>query len=151
MAVSTRIQNGQQEVPMRKNRRSKRGVLLIQAIVVLFILSAVAGSLLTVTTSGTAREQSRDFKFKSREIAEAALDLSLNALRQATDQVDNDGDGTVDEGYDDPDLFVPSTVAKLEGNLGRVGTLNPSSTVNEPPQITVCYLTSTYVGKNRVF
>ena len=136
---------------MRKNRRSKRGVLLIQAIVVLFILSAVAGSLLTVTTSGTAREQSRDFKFKSREIAEAALDLSLNALRQATDQVDNDGDGTVDEGYDDPDLFVPSTVAKLEGNLGRVGTLNPSSTVNEPPQITVCYLTSTYVGKNRVF
>jgi hypothetical protein len=98
--------------------------MIIQSVVVIFILAAVAGSLLSISTTGSKLEQSRDYKFKSREIAEAALDLSLNALRQATDGCDNDGDGDIDEGLLAPNIFLPSAVAKLEGNLGRIGTVN---------------------------
>jgi hypothetical protein len=106
------------------HRKSEKGMLLVFTVVAVFIVSSVVGTLLTLTTAGTAREKARDFKFKSREVAEAALDLSLNALRQATDGQDNDGDGLVDEGLDQPSLFPPGVMATLEGNLGRIGTLN---------------------------
>lgn len=105
-------------------RRREKGVLLIITMIVVFIVAGVTGSLLSITTSGSAREMGRDLKFKAREISEAGLDMSLNALRQATDGVDNDGDGSVDEGSDAANMFAPATIAQLEGNLGRIGTLN---------------------------
>jgi len=108
-------------------RRSERGVLLVLTVFVVFIVAAVSSSLMTISTAGANREKARDFKFKSREIAEAALDMSLNSLRQATDSVDNDNDGQADEGIEEQNLFSSSTVAKLEGNLGRLGSLGWTS------------------------
>ncbi|MHC4944532.1 MAG: hypothetical protein ACYTG7_16060 [Planctomycetota bacterium] len=99
-------------------------MMLVFALVVTLLVAAVSGTLMTVTTAGAKREECREFKFKSREIAEAALGMSLNAMRQASDGVDNDGDGDVDEGMTDPSLFAQATMLTLEGNLGRIGTLN---------------------------
>ena len=82
------------------HRKSEKGVLLVMSMMVVFIAGAVVTTLMVVSTAGTTREMGRDFHGKSREIAEASLDLSLNSLRQATDGVDNDGDGTADEGID---------------------------------------------------
>jgi hypothetical protein len=103
------------------------------AVTVVFIVAGMAATMLTVSVSGTKREREKDTRFKAREMAEAGVDLSLNNLRQATDGVDNNGDGTIDEGTDAYDQFTPfghydpSNVSVLEGQLGRIGTLNWSS------------------------
>jgi hypothetical protein len=96
--------------------------MLVFAGFVIFIAAAASATLVCITTSGAKREKNQDFKSKTREMTETALDLSLNALRQATDYCDNDGDGTVDEGMDQPNIFDPSVVITIEGNLGRLGT-----------------------------
>ena len=61
-------------------RKATRGMMVIQAIVVIFIIASIVSALLIITTAGTRLEQSRDFKFKSRDIGEAVLDISLDAL-----------------------------------------------------------------------
>jgi hypothetical protein len=112
---------------MRK--MSQRGSMLILALAVIMIVGGMVTTLLMVSTSGSQREKGRDWKFKSREIAEAGVDISLIQLRQVTNGVDDDDDGTVDQGLDAYDYLVPyghfaaTDVANLEGQLGRIGTL----------------------------
>jgi hypothetical protein len=98
--------------------------MLILAMVIIFIVASSATTLLSIAFAGAEREKDRDFKFKAREVAEASLDISLSLLRQATDRIDNNGDGFVDEGIFEDDLFDQKTVSILEGNLGRIGTVN---------------------------
>lgn len=109
-------------------RRSDRGALLILSLVMVFIVAGISVSLLTISTVGARREASIEQKFRSREIAESALDMGLNDLRKATDGTDNDGDGTIDEGIDLETVpfgqFQASNVAQIEGQLGRLGTVN---------------------------
>ncbi|MHC4599164.1 MAG: hypothetical protein ACYS47_09175 [Planctomycetota bacterium] len=111
------------------SRNSERGTLLIIAVTVVFVVAGMAATMLTVSVAGVKRERNKDTRFKAREIAEAGVDLSLNNLRQATDGVDNDGDGTIDEGTDAYDQFTPfghydaANASTLEGQLGRIGTL----------------------------
>ncbi len=101
----------------------QRGVILILTVVVVFVIASIAAFLLAVSISSSNREKSRDLKFKSLEIAEAGVDMALNSLRQGTDGMDNDGDGTVDNAIDSSDLFAPAVVAAVEGRLGRIGTV----------------------------
>jgi hypothetical protein len=103
------------------HNQRQRGILLVLAAVMIVIVSSIAATLLAASLGGSRREAARTRKFKSREIAEAGLDLSLGCLRQATDGVDNDVDGVVDEGIDADDIFYPGVVLLLEGNLGRLG------------------------------
>jgi hypothetical protein len=110
--------------------KSNRGSMLILTVIVIFIVGGMVTTMLSISTSGSRRETGRDYKFKSREIAEAALDMSLNDLRKATDGLDNNGDGNIDEGNDVRDYEVPfghftaGEIAGLEGQLGRLGTIN---------------------------
>ena len=108
--------------------KNTRGTLLVLAVAVVFIVGGMVASILTLSTAGVKRERGLEQKFKSREIAEAGLDMSLNELRKATDTRDNDGDGAIDEGINAQSgpfgYFTPSGVIQVEGNLGRIGTLN---------------------------
>ncbi|MHC4779977.1 MAG: hypothetical protein ACYTFG_15505 [Planctomycetota bacterium] len=119
------------------NRSSEKGALLILTLVVVLIVGGMVTTMLTVSVSGARREKGRDEKFKSREIAEAALDVSINNLRQATDGVDNDGDNVVDEGTTARPFEVPFghynsvEIGLMEGQLGRIGALNWSP-ANDP-------------------
>jgi hypothetical protein len=105
-------------------KKKQQGSILVFSIIMVFIAMGVSSTLISFTTAGANRVLGGEFKFKSKEIAEAAIGLSLNALRQATDGFDNDGDGTIDEGVEVANIFQPSVVAKIEGNLGRIGTVS---------------------------
>lgn len=114
---------------MRKRLlRSRRGMILILALLVIFVIETILTSMLIIAVAGSRRELSRMEQFSSREIAGAGLYIALNNLRQATDGIDNDADGEIDEGIDfDNDLLDPQVVSLLEGNLGRLGSLGWSS------------------------
>lgn len=107
---------------MNANRNDK-GVLLVLAVVVMLVVAGLVTTLLTVTLSSARRERQSSALLQAREVAETGVDLALNELRKASDGVDNDSDGEVDEGIWAVDLFAPQTVLLLEGNLGRVGSL----------------------------
>ncbi len=108
------------------------GIILILTVAVIFVIASVAAFLLAISISSSGRENARNLKLKSFEIAETGVDMALNSLRQATDGVDNDGDGTVDNAIHSDDLFNPSIVAAIEGCLGRIGTVSwtPSNDLN---------------------
>ncbi|MCU0723272.1 MAG: hypothetical protein MUC63_06610 [Planctomycetes bacterium] len=83
---------------------------------------AVGVALLVAFTWGPREETGPDLRMKSREIAQAAYALCLRNLRQATDGLDNDGDGVADEGVEPGvDCLDPAVLVVLEGQLGRVG------------------------------
>ncbi|MHC4777269.1 MAG: hypothetical protein ACYTFG_01695 [Planctomycetota bacterium] len=109
-------------------RHRERGALLIITVTIVFIIAGMVGAMLTISVGAASRERSVSTRFSSREIAEAAIDVSLNNIRQATDGVDNDGDGTTDEGLDAHEPETPfghynlAEIAAIEGQLGRVGT-----------------------------
>jgi hypothetical protein len=105
--------------------QSQRGILLILAVSVIFVVATISVTLIAVHLAGSKREMSREHKMKSREIAESALDMSIQAMKQATDGVNNDYpmDSEIDEGIYEDDIFLPSVVAQIEGQLGYIGTL----------------------------
>ncbi|MHC5080531.1 MAG: hypothetical protein ACYTHN_16090 [Planctomycetota bacterium] len=105
-------------------RANNRGTFLIVAVLVFFIQASLLASMLLMATTGMKRERLHDSRSHSRELAETAVHLALNNLQQATDGVDNDGDGEIDEGVDAMNsLLDPAILPHLEGNLGRLGTV----------------------------
>jgi len=105
-------------MPRKEEKRFPFAAALLAAL----FAQAVLVCLLVVSIGGPAGEESKDGKTKSREIAFAAFDLCLRNLRQATDGIDNDGDGETDEGTGDlDDPFDPMVALVLEGQMGRIG------------------------------
>ncbi|MCU0723271.1 MAG: hypothetical protein MUC63_06605 [Planctomycetes bacterium] len=104
-------------------RRKFTGSTLVLTVVILTIVAGIAAVLFFSASQGRRGKSSVEWKFRSREIALSALDLSVAAMRQATDGIDNDGDGEIDESIRyGVDLLDPAVAATVEGALGRVGT-----------------------------
>lgn len=120
----------------RMMRASRRGTLLVLSIVMVVIVSGMVTTMLVLATSRTNHEDEITRKTHSLQIAEAAVDIALSQVRLATDGVDNDGDGVIDEFAQAAvvsELVTPighlpqGDISQMEGQLGRLGTVNWTS------------------------
>jgi len=104
---------------------SKRGVALVVLFLVLVILVETGFlCLLLLSTDAAIRDRTAPEIDSAGEIADAGVHLALARLKQATDARDNDGDVEADEGIRyHRDMLDPRVIERIEGNLGRIGTL----------------------------